>query len=142
MIRDEAACLAYLRSEYDSVIRIPERPVCESIGNGIVRVQLAALEPHQLDALGRVFIASAAAHTGTQASFFAKLEVLRKLAKEGIFAFDARELDTYLARYRDAGFPAVSHSPQYRQHYHPAYRVVRKDLWDAEFCCVSRDFSL
>lgn len=132
LINDEAACLAYLRQEYESVIRSPEVAVWEPIGNNIIRVQLAALDIHRLDQLGHAFIASAAVHTGTQASFFAKLEVVRNLAQAGIFPFDALALDTYLAGYRDAGFPPVSHSESYRQHYKPAYRVVRKDFWDVE----------
>ena len=44
LIRDEQACLNYLRREYDSVEKDPDMPLCEEIGNGISRVNLAALE--------------------------------------------------------------------------------------------------
>lgn len=142
LIRDEAACLAYLRTEYASVPRQPDAPAYDPIGNGLLRVNLAALAEGQLEGLGRAFIASAAVHKGSHDRFWQKLAVLQALTREGVFAFDIRELDTYLAGYREAGCPAVSHSDIYRQYYHPAYRVVRKDLWDAECGCAVPTFSL
>jgi hypothetical protein len=57
-------------------------------------------------------------------SFLNKLEVLRKLTAEGVFAFDTNALSSYLTKYKAAGYPAVSHSPEYRQAYNPAYRVI------------------
>lgn len=107
LIRDEAACLAYLRREYESVVKSPSLPLWEDIGNGIVRVDLAALteERYPLDRLGRDFIRSAREHTGTLSSFEEKLSVLRKLTEEGVFPFSLQTLDAYLAEYRATGFP-------------------------------------
>ena len=128
LIRDEAACLAYLRREYDSTPKSPSLPLWEDIGNGIVRVNLAALaeNAYPLDKLGQDFIRSAREHTGTVPSFEEKLTVLRALTEAGIFSFSLAELDAYLTEYRAAGFPPVSHSPRYRAAYAPAYRVIRK----------------
>ena len=126
LIRDEAACLAYLRREYDSTAKDPDVPLYEDIGNGIVRVNLAAVKPEALEQLGREFIRSAAGHTGSIDRFWEKLAVLRQLAGEGIFSFEAEELEAYLCQYRAAGCPAVSHSEQYRRSYRPAYRIVQK----------------
>ena len=124
LIRDEEACLNYLRREYASVEKADSVPLYEDIGNRIVRVNLAAVKEADLDQLGREFIRSAAGHQGNLESFLKKLAVLRKLTVQGIFAFGPEELDGYLTEYKKAGYPAVSHSPEYRQHYHPAYRVV------------------
>ena len=124
LIRDEEACLNYLRREYASVAKGPTAPLYEDIGNGIVRVNLAAVEPEDLEQLGRAFIDSAARHKGTLDSFLNKLEVLRNLAEEGVFAFDMNALNDYLSEYEAAGYPAVSHSEPYRQAYTPAYRVI------------------
>lgn len=126
LIRDEGACLDYLRAEYRATAKDPEVPREEYIGNGITRVHLAALNEEELEQLGRDFIASAAAHRGTQARFRQKLEVLKDLTARGVFSFGAAELDEYLAAYAQAGYPMVSHSPAYRQAYAPAYRVVRR----------------
>ena len=126
LIRDEQACLNYLRREYTSVAKDPTVPLYEDIGNGIIRVNLAAVKPEDLEQLGRAFIDSAAKHKGTMDSFLNKLEVLRKLANEGVFNFDTNALNAYLSEYEAAGYPAVSHSPEYRQAYKPAYRIIRK----------------
>ena len=124
LIRDEEACLNYLRREYADLEKDPTAPMYEDIGNGIVRVNLAAVREEDLEQLGQDFIATAAKHKGTMDSFLNKLEVLRKLANEGVFNFDTNALSSYLTEYKAAGYPAVSHSPEYRQAYNPAYRVI------------------
>ena len=125
LIRDEQACLNYLRREYTSVAKDPTVPLYEDIGNGIIRVNLAAVKPEDLERLGRAFIDSAAKHKGTLDSFLNKLEVLISLTADGVFTFDADALNAYLSEYKAAGYPAVSHSEQYRQAYKPAYRIIR-----------------
>ena len=127
LIRDEQACLAYLRREYAATVPSDGTPLYEPIGNRIVRVNLAALREDQLEGLGKAFIASAAAHRGSLPGFLEKLAVLRHLTGEGLFAFDGQALEAYLNDYEKAGYPPVSHSEAYRQAYHPAYRVVKKE---------------
>ena len=124
LIRDEQACLNYLRREYAAVEKDPTAPLYEDIGNGIVRVNLTALKEEDLGQLGKAFIDSAAKHKGTLDSFLNKLEVLQTLTSEGVFAFDLDALNAYLSEYKAAGYPAVSHSPEYRQAYKPAYRII------------------
>ena len=125
LIRDVDACLRYLRAEYESIPKDPAAPRREYIGNGIYRVNLAALTEAELEDLGRDFVASAAAHKGDLSRFIKKLAVLRKLTAEGVFAFDSAQLEEYLTAYEQAGYPMVSHSPTYREHYSPAYRIIK-----------------
>lgn len=129
LIRDEQACLQYLRREYASVTHDASAARYEQIGNGIVRVRLSALEETELEQLGRDFIRSAAIHQGTPEGFLEKLEVLRAVTKQGIFSFPSEALEAYLEDYAKAGYPAVSHSQVYRDAYQPAYRVICR-----EFC--------
>ena len=103
LIGDEQACLNYLRLEY------------------------ADLEK-DLEQLGKNFIDSAAKHKGTMDSFLNKLEVLRKLTAEGVFAFDTNALTSYLFEYKADGYPAVSHDEIYRTTYKPAYRIVLSEM--------------
>ena len=128
LIRDEQACLNYLRREYTSVAKDPTVPLYEDIGNGIIRVNLAAVKPEDLEQLGRAFIDSAAKHKGTMDRFLNKLEVLRKLTAEGVFAFDTNALTSYLFEYKADGYPAVSHDEIYRTTYKPAYRIVLSEM--------------
>lgn len=129
LIRDEARCTAYLYREYDSVAQSPDVPLTEEIGNGMVRVNLRALDAHGYlpEALAADFIRSAAAHTGSKDTFLAKLELLRRSAAEGHFSFTPEELDAYLHAYAESGYPMVSHSDAYRNAYSPAYRIVLRD---------------
>ena len=124
LIRDEEACLNYLRREYATLEKDPTAPLYEDIGNGIIRVNLTALREEDLEQLGKAFINSAAKHKGTLDSFLNKLEVLQTLTSEGVFAFDLDALNAYLSEYKAAGYLAVSHSPEYRQAYKPAYRII------------------
>lgn len=130
LIRDEAGCLEYLRREYEQTHHDPAVAPWEDIGNGILRVNLAALPREDLQRLGQVFVQSAAAHPGQMQRFLKKLELLRQMA--GIFNFPAQALETYLQEYLQAGCPAVSHSKAYRAAYRPAYRIVLKDLWNVK----------
>ena len=124
LICDEEACLNYLHREYANLEKDPTAPLYENIGNGIVRVNLAAVKPEDLEQLGKDFIRSAAEHTGTMDSFLRKLDVLRKLTVEGIFSFDSQELENFLFKYRSQSYPMVSHSEAYREEYRPAYRII------------------
>ena len=124
LIRDEQACLNYLRREYADLEKDPTAPLYEDIGNGIIRVNLAAVKPEDLERLGRAFIDSAARHKGSLDSFLNKLKVLETLTEEGVFPFDTNALSVYLSEYKAAGYPVVSHSPDYRAFYKPAYRIM------------------
>ena len=130
LIRDEEKCLARLKTEYSQLIQSADEPLAEEIGNGMVRVNLRALDAHGYCAekLGADFIRCAALQQGSPDSFRKKLEILRQLAKEGSLPFSFDALEQYLDQYEKAGFPMVSHSPQYRAAYAPAYRVIRKEF--------------
>lgn len=129
LIRDEGAALQYLRREYAATPRDPATPLMEAIGNGLVRVNLAALPENRLEELGQAFLRSAKIHQGSLEGFLPKLTLLKDLAQEGAFSFSSTELEDYLRAYAQAGYPMVSHSEIYRRLYHPAYRVVREALF-------------
>lgn len=116
----------YLFAEYYATPQCSGIPLYEPIGNGIVRVNLAALDNGGVspERLLDVFVRSASQVRGDTLRFEQKLGVLKTLTSEGIFGFSADVLDGYLEEYRNNGFPAVSHSPAYRNAYSPHYRVV------------------
>ena len=130
MIRDESGCLDFLRQEYESVKQCPDLPLLEEIGSEIVRVNLAALDHHGYSpaSVGTAFLLSAAVHQGNPDSFLHKLSTLKELTAEGKMPFSPKDLEAYLESYAAAGYPAVSHSATYRNAYHPAYRVIRKEF--------------
>lgn len=130
LIRDPEACRRMLRQEYAATAQEPGAALTEPIGNGMVRVMLRALEENgwEADRLCDIFIRSSRAHQGSREEFLEKLDLLRALTREGVFGFDRLALETYLEGYKGAGYPMVSHSPDYRAAYGPAYRIVVADF--------------
>lgn len=127
LIRDPAACRYALRHEYENTRQNPCMPLIEYIGNGMARVMLGALDAsgYDVEQLCDDFIRSSQEHTGSRNGFLLKLDILRKVTAAGVFGFRSDELEAYLAEYKQAGYPMVSHSPQYREAYRPAYRIVQ-----------------
>lgn len=128
LLRDEEKALAFLRREYETVEKTGAGALYEEIGNGILRVSLAALEEADFEKLAEAFVISAREHRGSLARFREKLEALRRLTAEGRFGFDSAALEAYLGDYEAAGFPMVSHSGAYRAAYRPAYRIIREEF--------------
>ena len=126
LVSNPEKSLEYLTAEYNRIPQKKDVTLTEEIGNGIVRVSLAALDTNNLSCkvLNDVFVKSSLLVKGNLSSFLRKLSILKKLTQEGIFAFSPEELEEYLSAYEKAGFPAVSHSEVYRREYAPAYRIV------------------
>lgn len=124
---------AYLDEELKELEALPERvnekPV-EIIGGGYVRAYLRPYieNGHERDKLITAFINSANAPHGKREGFIERLELVRSMAESGNAPFSAEEFDGFIAEYRkhwtEKGIPAVHHSEQYRNLYHPAYRVL------------------
>ena len=102
----------------------------EDIGNGFVRVNLAALDIGicSLERLSALFVLSANQTSGDMNRFQEKLEMIKDRFADLPFEFSRGALEAYLNGYVAAGCPAVSHSEIYREAYHPAYRVVKEEL--------------
>lgn len=134
LIRDPEACRNALQREYECTPQDPHAPLLESIGNGLVRVMLNAVDAnnYSIRQLGEDFIRSSEAHKGNLNSFLIKLEILRKVTDSGSFGFTLEELEAYLEEYKRAGYPMVSHSEQYRRFYNPAYRIVLASIFSKE----------
>ena len=134
LIRDPEACCNALQREYECTPQDPHAPLLESIGNGLVRVMLNAVDAnnYSIRQLGEDFIRSSQEHKGNLNGFLIKLEILRKVTASGVFEFTLEELETYLDKYKSAGYPMASHSEQYRQAYNPAYRIVLASILSKE----------
>lgn len=134
LIRDPEACRNALQREYENTPQEQHAPLLESIGNGLARVMLNAVDAndYSIRQLGDDFIRSSEKHQGNLNGFLMKLEILRKVTASGVFGFTLEELDGYLEAYKEAGYPMVSHSEAYRQAYKPAYRIVLASIFSKE----------
>ncbi len=126
IIASPEASLRFLQEEFD---RLPDReagdsPAWEPIGGGMGRLFLRGLKREWLPAVNRLFVAGAALQKGGMEGFTRKLALLEAAAAAGRMPFTAGELADFLAVYRQNGCPMVSHSPDYREAYRPAYRIL------------------
>lgn len=103
--------------------------ITEDIGGGFARFYLKReMDTVNSWLVGTLFLEAGTQCTGTDEQFFERLDILRALMEENIFPFGTDELEAYLASYLAGGIRAVSHSEEYRAAYHPAYRVVSRDM--------------
>ncbi len=129
LIKDPEMSLMWIKKEIESLdaSQLQEEPLLISIGNGIVRVNLAKLAENGItpEALNDCFVESAKKVKGSVDGLIAKLSVVTSMAKAGEFSFTYEEYMKYLEEYAASGYPMVSHSELYRNLYKPAYRVVK-----------------
>ena len=130
LIKNAQKSLEALCREWAHVLHVPGAERYEAIGSGLVRVMLSALDTSilPLEELNRAFVLSAQRHQGNMDRFLEKLNLVRAMTGDGVFSFSSDILERYLDGYRDQGYPMVSHSQVYHEAYHPAYRLVLREL--------------
>lgn len=126
-VTDEAFGMELLQRE---LVSPGTRADIEPLDGDYCRVHLGYLTRTGLapETLFRLFVLSAEAPMEDTAALEEKLTGLLELAKDGRLPFALEEVQGAAANWRDAGFPACHHSPEFRAAYTPAYRVIRKDF--------------
>lgn len=126
LIADPQRALEHLKREYELTPSRETAPLSEPIGGGVLRVNLAALDSNgvTVNELFAAFIASTEDTWCDMNEFLESLEMLKALTEDDLFRFSSQELEEYLCKYAEAGYPMVSHSEEYRSAYEPAYRIV------------------
>ena len=141
LINDAEKSLLRIKQEWTQMNHISEGSLIEEIGDGICRIDLSILkEGLDPQTLNQMFIRSAEKISGTVIGFERKLACLREMCIYGELLFDVDELDQYISEYKNAEYPPVSHSENYRTHYHPNYRVILSEYarYISVFCKIDR----
>ena len=108
------AVLRILEEQREAAEALPP----EDIGNGLSRVYLDPLWPHEVASpLATLMVRTAAEVRGTIEDLEDKLPLLQALPVPG--------MAEWLAQWKAAGCPAVHHSETYRERYHHHYRLLR-----------------
>jgi hypothetical protein len=134
MLTDEAMSLSRLTEEFRTIRRnssaYSNQPLFEEIGNGLVRLYLQGLgsDAPDLSTINRFFMVTSNTHKGSIEGFEKKLDELMCACRSQTLPYTLKALEDYLQQYRSQGYPAVSHSEQYRTAYSPAYRVIRREF--------------
>jgi hypothetical protein len=132
LITDAAAARVYLQQELDGVTADASEPLVEPItpDGSVVRVNLRPFKARGDDprALGDAMLESAGRFTPHPDAFDEWWQQLVEAAARGALAFDADALRSFGAARKGEGYPAIHHSAEYESRYHPAYRVVLREL--------------
>ena len=131
-VTDEEAGVAFLRQEMRSARPAPG-PAVELLDGDYCRIHLQWARTRGIapETLFRIFALSSREVSGTeedrQAVLEEKLAVLLELARERALPFGLEEVETAVAEFRAAGFPACHHSEAVRALFAPAYRLIHTD---------------
>lgn len=125
LIKNEETALSMLKNEMDTIGSDTGAQMCESIGEGYVRLDLhrAKAENISAESICKIFMESA--NSGEKTELEPKIKLLKKLSSIGKTPFSEEELLDYLSGYNGE---MVSHSEQYRKAYNPSYRVILEKL--------------
>jgi len=128
LMSDTAMARRYLLEELESVQPSTDEPLFEEINHegNLVRVNLRPFKAAGLDpeSLVTAMVRTGSTFSPSEQRLESYLGEVRRLSLEERIPVTLGELLPYLEQQRVAGFPPVHHSPEYTQHYHPAYRVV------------------
>lgn len=76
----------------------------------------------------RAFLRTAHAWQGRGEDLQQYIDWAIELVEEGRLEFPQAEAKKYFRNFAEAGYPPAHHSPIYREHYRPAYRVILLEL--------------
>lgn len=139
LLADASAAVEYIRKEASACrARQGENPLLadgvyqgenlEPLDGDFCRVHLDVVKAGlSAETLGKLFFLSAKPVENGRELLEEKLSVLLKLISEGNLPFSLAEAEREIEKWRNEGFPARHHSEMFREHYTPAYRVIKKE---------------
>jgi hypothetical protein len=128
LMSDTSEARNYLLEELRSVPPDSAEVLLEEIDpeGSLVRVNLRPFKAAGFDpeVLVEAMFRTSATIKPSEKRLEANLRSIQDLVADGRIPFELRELLPYIEQQRVSGYPAVHHSAEYMQAYHPAYRVV------------------
>lgn len=121
MLANKEKALSMLKEEMDHVVEMPGGELWEDIGNGYIRLNLAAAKARKIspEKIEEVFVQTA--KIGRKTDFAEAVTVLERMTKDGDTPFSEQELKDCVNLNQDGVF---RHSEHYRTLYKPSYRVL------------------
>ncbi len=128
-VSDRASAAKRIKAELETVEQ-ENIELTEPLGERFCRVHLRALDAAGIspDTLAGLFTLSSRTVCGSTAELEAAVAALMALAGAGEAPFGAAEARGYVEKWREAGYPAISHSESFHAAYRPAYRVAAREL--------------
>lgn len=130
-IDNPQVALAQLQKEASEVVISESEPLHVSIGNAFVRLNLnRAFHDYSLEQINDMFVRSAGVIHGSMSQFLADIKLVGRNLDGLKTDFNMDNYTEFVSWYRSQAYPAVHHSPIYRQKYQPHYRVVFNNIWN------------
>ncbi len=129
LLTNESTALDYIKREYESREKT-KAPRAEALDGHYSRIFLSCIdEGLKPETLARLFCLSARKEDGKEL-LLQKLEVAKELVRDGKLPFDSKSFNKSLDKWRAQDYPPIHHSDEFREDYHPSYRVVAKRYAD------------
>ena len=124
----------YLAKEMESVEETNNEPLIEniSVSGELVRINLRPFKKSggSVEKLFEIMIRSAKETNGDLEKFLTQWGEFKQAVINGRLKFNIQELEKFDRKVKAENYPAVHHSPEYREANKPAYRVVKKDVFN------------
>ena len=133
MVSSLDAVTEWIRREYRTVSeasggKVLVRGTVDLLDGGYSRVHLDWLDRGlSAETLGKLFYLSAKTEEDGRVELERKLAVALEMVRSGELAFSLEEFAEAVSEWKEAGYPAVHHSEEFREMYHPAYRVISQE---------------
>ena len=126
MVSSLDGAIDWIRKEYDSVSDGSAGDgTLDPLDGGYVRVHLDWLDRGlSAETLGKLFYLSAKTEEDGKNELERKLDVALDMTQKGELPFGFEEFRQEVDAWKAKGCPAVHHSEEFREIYHPAYRLV------------------
>ena len=125
MVTSPNGAVVWIDREYRNCNLQAGAPLVEPLDGNYSRVHLAYLARGlHAETLGKLFVASARTEPEGQTALENKLAVAQALVQEGALPFSPDAFADAVQDWKAQGYPAIHHSNTFREHYHPAYRVI------------------
>lgn len=124
LVSSYETALSRINSEFESFTATPSSLI-EKLDGNFSRVNLKYLvDGLKSETLARLFLLSSLEPKEDTTSLEARLNAVRDIIKEGILPFSLEEFEEKRSEWAEKGYPALHHSDEFRNEYHPAYRVI------------------
>ena len=119
LVSNQEANYQYLVKEYSEIQKDSHHILFEEISEELVRVHLEAIPQDYLAYYHYFFMLSVDIEEDKQ-------ELIDALVNVKDIPFVKEEWNMYIKEYIDSGCPVMRHSEVFREHYHPHYRLMKK----------------
>lgn len=136
LMADSNAARTYLVSEIENIsANGPDEPLVERISTSgeMVRVNLRPFKALNLmpDILVETMAKSASEWQSDTLTFYREWNEFCALVRYGLLNSPIDDVNTWDRRIQTGGIEPVHHSEEYSESYHPAYRVVRRTVFES-----------